>query len=61
VIAGKYTIKDLRNQGYVNTLGGKRLKVTSSNGAIAIDGAKIIRNDIPAGNGIILVIDRVMM
>jgi len=61
VIPGKYTIKDLRNQGYVNTLGGKRLKVSSSNGAFAVDGAQIVKNDIPAGNGIVHVIDTVMI
>lgn len=61
VIPGKYTIKDLRNQGYVNTLGGKKLKVSSSNGAFAVDGAHIIKNDIPAGNGIVHVIDTVMV
>lgn len=61
VVAGRYTIKDLRNMGYVTTLDGKTLTVQSSNGAFAVDGAHIIKNDVPAGNGIIHVIDTVMI
>lgn len=61
VVAGKYTIKDLRNMGYVKTLDGKTLKIQSSNGAFAIDGAHIVKNDVPAGNGYIHVIDTVMI
>lgn len=61
VVAGKYTIKDLRNMGYVKTLDGKTLMVQSSNGAFAVDGANIVKNDVPAGNGIIQVVDTVMI
>jgi uncharacterized surface protein with fasciclin (FAS1) repeats len=61
VITGKYTLKDLRNQGYVNTLNGKKLEVFSSDGAFALDGAHIIKGDIPVGNGIIHIIDTVMV
>ena len=61
VVQGRYTIKDLANMGYVTTMDGQQLKVSSSGTAFAVDGAHIIRNDIPAGNGIIHVIDTIMV
>lgn len=61
IVPGRYTIKDLRNLGYVTTLDGKKLMIQSSNGAFAVDGAHIVKNDVPAGNGIIQVVDTVMI
>ena len=61
IVQGRYDIKDLANMGYVTTLDGKTLQITSAGTAFAVDGAHIIKQDIPAGNGIIHVVDMVMV
>jgi uncharacterized surface protein with fasciclin (FAS1) repeats len=61
VVKGRYTSAELAKMGTVQTLDGKTLKVTSSDHAIAVDGAHIVKNDVPAGNGIIQVVDTVMI
>jgi uncharacterized surface protein with fasciclin (FAS1) repeats len=61
VMQGRYTVRDLAKIGYVTTLDGKKIPVTSSDSTFAVDGARIIKNDVPAGNGIIHVIDTVMI
>jgi uncharacterized surface protein with fasciclin (FAS1) repeats len=61
IVQGRYNIKDLSRMGYVTTLDGKTMQITSAGTAFAIDGAHIIKNDIPAGNGIIHVVDTVMV
>lgn len=42
-------------------LNGKKAKVEVKNGELFIDGAKVIQKDIPAKNGVIHVIDMVML
>jgi uncharacterized surface protein with fasciclin (FAS1) repeats len=62
VISGKYTTDELVKMGTVSTLDGKRLKVTkASDGSVMIDGARIVKPDIQAKNGIIQGIDAVLI
>lgn len=61
VVQGRYTSADLANKGVVTALDGNQLKITSSDHAIAVNGAKIVKQDIPAGNGIVHIIDSVIM
>jgi uncharacterized surface protein with fasciclin (FAS1) repeats len=61
VVQGRYTSADLANKGVVTALDGNQLKITSSDHAIAVNGAKIVKQDIPAGNGIVHIIDTVIM
>lgn len=62
VITGQHTAADLVKLGSVNTLDGRTLKVTQdSNGTVSIDGAKIIKQDVPASNGVIQVVDNVLV
>ncbi|AFD00142.1 Secreted and surface protein [Methanocella conradii HZ254] len=62
VISGKYTTDQLVKMGTVSTLDGKRLKVTKAkDGSIMIDGAKIVKPDIQAKNGVIQGIDTVLV
>lgn len=61
VVQGRYTSADLAKKGVVTALDGNQLKITSSDHAIAVNGAKIVNQDIPAGNGIIHIIDTVIL
>ena len=42
-------------------LGGGKVEVAKENGRVGFGGAKVIQADIPASNGVIHVIDRVVM
>ncbi len=61
VVKGRYTAKDLAKMGYVQALDGSKLSITSSDSAFAVDNAHIIKTDVSAGNGMIQVIDTVMI
>jgi uncharacterized surface protein with fasciclin (FAS1) repeats len=61
VVKGRYTAKDLAKVGYVQALDGSKLRITSSDSAFAVDNAHIVKNDVSAGNGMIQVIDTVLI
>lgn len=62
VITGKYTTDQLVSMGSVRTLDGKQLKVTkASDGTVMIDGAKIVKPNVQASNGMIQGVDTVIM
>jgi uncharacterized surface protein with fasciclin (FAS1) repeats len=43
------------------TVNGKELSVNVSNGAVTIDNAKVVKTDVLASNGVIHVIDTVVI
>jgi uncharacterized surface protein with fasciclin (FAS1) repeats len=47
--------------GAVKTVQGQSLTVTAKNGAVMIDNAKVVKTDIAASNGVIHVIDTVVL
>lgn len=51
-VAGKVTSKDLSEGQEVETLGGKKLKITLA-GGVKVNGVKVVRADFPATNGVI--------
>ena len=53
VVAGKLTS--------AKTVEGSRINFKTMNGEVMVDGAKVIHADIPASNGVIHVIDTVLM
>ncbi len=65
VVAGKaFTAKDLialGSHGTVKTVNGKSLTVRVSNGTVLINGAAVIAADVKASNGIVHVIDTVLL
>ena len=63
VLSGKVPSADAAklNGKEVTMLNGKKAKIEVRDGSIYIDGAKVIQKDIPAKNGVIHVIDAVMM
>jgi uncharacterized surface protein with fasciclin (FAS1) repeats len=59
VVAGKVMAKDVK-AGKVKTVQGSELTVSTGNG-VMVDGAKVIKTDIVADNGVIHVIDSVII
>lgn len=61
VVSGKTMSADLKDGQMITTLEGNKLKVTIKDGKVMINGANVISADIPASNGVIHVIDKVVM
>ncbi len=63
VVAGEYRAKDilkLKNGAHVKTLGGKSVRVSNKHG-VAVNSSKVIKADIECTNGVIHVIDTVLL
>lgn len=61
VVAGKIMAADLKDGQELNTVQGTKLKVSVKNGKVMINGANVVSVNIPASNGVIHVIDKVVM
>jgi len=61
VIAGKVSLADALAAGEGKTLQGAKVKAKFENGSVRINSAKLLSADIPASNGIIHVIDSVLL
>ena len=61
VVQGKVTAADLGNLTSVETLQGGALPISVSNGIMMADGANVIITDIECRNGVIHVVDTVML
>lgn len=60
VVAGKVLAADVKT-GKVKTVQGGELDVVVKDGAVTVDGAKVVKTDIVGSNGVIHVIDTVVM
>jgi uncharacterized surface protein with fasciclin (FAS1) repeats len=60
VVPGRMTAADIVGRISAETLQGEDLAI-SNNGVIRIDGARVVSGDIEASNGVIHVIDRVLL
>jgi uncharacterized surface protein with fasciclin (FAS1) repeats len=60
VVPGRLTAAEVANRTWAPTVQGEDLRV-SGNGAVHVDGARVINGDIEATNGLIHVIDRVLL
>jgi uncharacterized surface protein with fasciclin (FAS1) repeats len=61
VVSGKVMAADLRDGQEVTTVQGSTLKVSIRDGKVMIGGANVITADVPASNGVVHVIDKVLM
>lgn len=61
VVAGKVMAADAMKLTSAKTASGKEIKLSSSGGTLMFDKAKVIKADIPASNGVIHVIDAVVI
>lgn len=60
VVPGKVLAQDVK-PGDVATVEGSALTITSKNGKVMVDGATVVQTDVMADNGVIHVIDSVIM
>lgn len=60
VVPGKVMAKDVK-AGQVKTVQGSNITVSTSSGGVSVNNAKVVKTDIVADNGVIHVIDTVIM
>lgn len=60
VVAGKVMAADVK-PGKVKTVNGKEFEITVKDGTVMVDGAKVVKTDIVGKNGVIHVIDAVIL
>ena len=60
VVAGSVPSGEAVKLGSAKTVNGKELRLSTANGGLEIDGAKVVKADIAATNGVIHVIDKVL-
>jgi uncharacterized surface protein with fasciclin (FAS1) repeats len=61
VVAGKVMAADVVNLNSAKTVNGKEAKISVEGGNVMIDNAHVIKTDIAASNGVIHVIDSVIL
>ena len=60
VVPGKVVAADVKS-GNVNTVQGQPLKINASSAGVSVNEAKVIKTDVMASNGVIHVIDTVVL
>ncbi|HET9625395.1 MAG TPA: fasciclin domain-containing protein [Kofleriaceae bacterium] len=61
VVAGKVMAADAAKLTSAKTVNGQSLTIKAANGSVKIDGATVVKADIVASNGVIHVIDSVLL
>jgi len=61
VVAGNVMAADAIKAGSAKAVSGDTLTITSRGGGVTVDGAKVVKTDIAATNGVIHVIDSVIL
>jgi uncharacterized surface protein with fasciclin (FAS1) repeats len=61
VVPGKVMAKDVVQLKSAKTVQGSKVTITVKEGAVMVDKAKVIKTDIPCKNGVIHVIDAVIL
>ena len=61
VVPGKIMAKDVVSLTSAKTVNGQSLTISTQNGAVMVDKARVVKTDIAASNGVIHVIDTVIL
>jgi uncharacterized surface protein with fasciclin (FAS1) repeats len=61
VLTGSVSAADLKMMKDFGTAQGQRIQISSSGGTLKINNATVVKADVPASNGIIHVIDTVLL
>jgi uncharacterized surface protein with fasciclin (FAS1) repeats len=61
VVAGKVTAAQAMKLSSAKTLNGENLAISTHDGTVMVNNAKVVKADIQASNGVIHVIDTVIM
>ena len=61
VVPGKVKAKDVVNLEQATTVNGSDITISVADGGVRVDNAKVVKTDIYASNGVIHVIDAVIL
>lgn len=61
VVPGRLEASDVAARSSLETLQGESLPVTVEDGIVRVGGAKVVATDVPASNGVIHVVDAVLL
>ena len=61
VVAGRYPAKRVVQRKSIETLAGRRVKVSTRKGTVRVGGARVVQADVRTSNGVIHVINRVLI
>ena len=61
VVSGKVMAKDVATLNSAKTVNGKSVTISQQNGVVMVDNARVVKTDIAASNGVIHVIDTVIL
>ncbi|HZQ93810.1 MAG TPA: fasciclin domain-containing protein [Candidatus Sulfotelmatobacter sp.] len=61
VVSGKVTAEQVMKLSTAKTLNGQNVGITTHGGTVMVNNAKVVKADIPASNGVIHVIDTVIL
>ena len=61
VVAGKVASAKVVTLTSVKTVNGQEVKITATGGNVMVNNARVVKADIPASNGVIHVIDTVLL
>jgi len=61
VVPGRVTASEVVNLNSAKTINGRSLKISAQEGKVMVDGAQVTATDIMASNGVIHVIDAVVL
>lgn len=61
VVSGKVMAADIKGDMQAETVQGKKLNIVVKDGKVKINGANVVKTDIVCGNGVIHVIDAVLL
>jgi uncharacterized surface protein with fasciclin (FAS1) repeats len=61
VVPGKVMAADVVKLTTAKTVNGKSIAIAASGGGVTVDGARVVKTDIAASNGVIHVIDAVIL
>ncbi|MDY7574265.1 fasciclin domain-containing protein [Actimicrobium sp. CCI2.3] len=60
IVPGKLLVAEVK-PGPLQTIQGDSVKLTSDNGMVTVDGARVTSSDLKADNGVIQIIDKVIL
>jgi len=61
VVAGKVTSAEVVKLTSAKTLNGQSVTISTSDSSVMVNNARVVKADIPASNGVIHVIDTVLL
>jgi uncharacterized surface protein with fasciclin (FAS1) repeats len=61
VVPGAVTAEQVVRLDEARTVGGQSIRISTAGGSVVVDGAKVVATDIMASNGVIHVIDSVIL